>query len=727
MNSDRSWSARILPPTALAVLVAVAAAIPMLSNRWFYYWDDSAAAFAPGWRVIGERVLSGSWPTLIPELWAGGNVTAEALYGTYNPLLLANSALIASIPNIAIGITLVKMQFMAILAVGIYVLARQYGAHPSMAFVAGFAMPFAGYTLYFDASSWASGLFAFAWIPHVWWSTRASALGRVNPIVPILFGFLAMTTGNPYGAVGVGVVYLAVSAEVVARKDYRRIGSLAWSAVSVLMMSLIVYLPLAFTTDVSVRNQSGVSNDGTLKPGLGDLITVSSPTHLPMIGSFGADFMTVPLGFLAWFIVPLSPWIRWRSLRRLKTSSVSLIVFAAIYAILLLGPSNLWLFRWPVRLIEYAQLPLLVLVSVALSAGLERNKIALRSLITGGLLLLQFYLAWSSVPDDFEMHALALLVCGTLTAAAIVLAHKWVRAFSTVLVLGIVAVLALQTNVWFLSNNNVTPWRFPRQVAFMEDRFQDRYTGNTFTIANTDTIPRDASTSQWGDLVFGNAWQGAGVDAVNSYAGISFEDFVRALCLNYFGGVTCPDAVPRLLSDAPGTDVPWTDALRLDTIVLQNSGPYGGPEALEALPDDQWTVTESDIVTVASRIAPQTWPDGQLSATSPGLTVTENRSETDTREVLRYTGSGTATFALLAWPGWSAEIDGQPAETSATEGGLLQVELPEGGETATLTYAPPGTAGGAGLAAVGLLSALAQAITAAVKRRRNDVSETQTV
>ena len=718
MKSDRLLRARVLPPLALAVIVGLAAAIPMLTNRWFYYWDDSAAAFAPGWRVIGERLLSGSWPTLLPELWAGGNVTAEALYGTYNPLLLANSALIASIPNLAIGITLVKMQFMAILAVGVYLLAKQYGARTSMAFVAGFAMPFAGYTLYFDASSWASGLFAFAWVPHVWWSTRASALSRVNPIVPIFFGFMAMTTGNPYGAVAVGVVYVAVIAEVVALRNYRRIVSLVISGASVLAMSLIVYLPLAFTTDVSVRNQSGVSNDGTLRPGLGDLINVSSPTHLPMIESFGTSFMTVPIGYLVWFIVPLSPWIRWRSLASLKKGAISLAVFTGIYAVLLLGPSNLWLFRWPIRLIEYGQLPLLVLTAVAASAGLYRDRVRLRSAITAVLLFIQFYLAWSSVPSDIGIHALALLISGVLAFAAIWSARRKPHAFVGVLIAGIVAILALQTNAWFLGNENVTPWRFPRQVAFMEDRFDSRYTGNTFAIADTDYISTDDPTSQWGDLVFGNVWQASGVAAINSYAGISYEDFVDALCMNYYGGITCPDAVDRLTATAPGTNASWVDALRLDTIIVQNSGPYGNLRALDVLARDRWTITNSDVVTVAHRSTPLPWPDGRLSAVGNGLTVISDHAETDTRETVQYSGAGTATFALLAWPGWTATADGAPAEVRATEGGLLQVVLPEGADTATIEYTPPGTTGGVAIAAGGLLLALAQSVVVGVRRRR---------
>ncbi|GAA4487428.1 hypothetical protein GCM10023094_45740 [Rhodococcus olei] len=721
MKSDLPLAQRVLPPTLLAVAVALAAAIPAVSNRWFYYWDDSAAAFAPGWHTIGERILSGSWPTLVPQLWAGGNITAEALYGTYNPVLLGESVLIALVPNLAVGMTLVKMQFMALLAVGVYLVARQYGASRSMAFVAGFAMPFAGYTLYFDASSWASGLIAFAWIPHVWWSTRASALGRVNPLVPIAFGALAMTTGNPYGAVGVAVVYLAVIAECVAIRRFRGIRSLVVSGVSILLLSLIVYLPLLFTTDVSVRTQSGVRNDGALRPDLGDLVNASAPSHLPFVTAFGHPSMTVPIAYLAWFLIPLAPWIRWSALRNLGRSGVSLIVFGALYAVLLLGPSNLWLFRWPARLIEYGQLPVLVAVAVALSPGLHRSRWQLRSALTAALLVLGFYLSWSSVPDEALTHLAALGVAAALCSVAIVVARQWPRALAAVLVAGGVLVLTMQTNLWFTGNDNVTAWKFPRQVAFLQDKFAGRYPGTTFAIGDPENIAENDPTGQWGDILFGSTWQPAGVDAVNSYAGISYNDFVEALCLNYYGGVKCPDAVDRLLIKSPGTGTSWLDAMRIATVVVQNSGPYGAEHALDSLPAADWAVTPEHGVTVGRRITPLPWPDGRLSATTPGLEVGADVAATDTRETVRYTGSGTATFALLAWPGWTATVDGRAVPTQASEGGLLQVQLPPSaaeGSTLTISFAPPGSALGWTLVGVGAVLAVLQGVAYEVTRRR---------
>ena len=68
----------------------------------------------------------------------------------------------------------VKAFFLALLALGVYGLAREYTC-PGFAAVAAITVPFAGVTLYFDAASWASGLTALAFVPWFWWTLRRSA------------------------------------------------------------------------------------------------------------------------------------------------------------------------------------------------------------------------------------------------------------------------------------------------------------------------------------------------------------------------------------------------------------------------------------------------------------------------------------------------------------------------------------------------------------------------
>jgi uncharacterized membrane protein YfhO len=60
-------------------------------------------------------------------------------------------------------------------------------------------------------------------------------------------------------------------------------------------------------------------------------------------------------------------------------------------------------------------------------------------------------------------------------------------------------------------------------------------------------------------------------------------------------------------------------------------------------------------------------------------------------------------FARLAWPGYTAEIDGQTIPVTTTSSGLIQIDIPEGtsGEL-HLSWTPPGLWIGVGTALAGI-------------------------
>ena len=190
------------------------ALIPALRDHRFYLTDDSAAQFLPSWYHLGELLRSGQFPLLDPTLWAGGNIAAEALFGIWNPVLLATMVFVSFVPNLVIASVVVKTFFLVLLALGVYGLAREYDVPRGLSAVAAVTVPFAGVTLYFDAASWSSGLTAFAFVPWFWWTLRRSARGELTPLVPFVAGYLAMTAGNPYGALGACLAVVGLARRV---------------------------------------------------------------------------------------------------------------------------------------------------------------------------------------------------------------------------------------------------------------------------------------------------------------------------------------------------------------------------------------------------------------------------------------------------------------------------------------------------------------------------------
>ncbi|HKS47723.1 MAG TPA: hypothetical protein VJT49_21945 [Amycolatopsis sp.] len=703
----------------VCAVVAVLAQLPLIGNRIFYYWDDSAAQFLPMWYHLGKLVSSGHWPTLLDlHTWLGGNIAGEALFGVYNPLNVANFLLVAALPDLAVAAAVVKTEFLVLLALGTYLVCREYRATRVASAAVAIALPFSGFLLYFDTASWASGLISFTYVPFVWWSARRAARGALNPFWAFLIGALAITVGNPYGVLGVAVVMAGLLVEFGFRRRWRGLRVTLLLSVCVGLVVPLVFVPLTAVAPLTWRVGSGVLNNAFLVPSGTDLLSMSVPSYLPYIRSFDdIDGLRVPAAYFAWFVLPLAPWFDWRSLRG-KRRLASVGVITLVFAALTLGPSSLWMFRWPLRLIEYCYLGLGVLVAVVVSAGLRTDRARPRTLYSAGILLGGTYLAWAITPAKLAWHLAGLAVVAALTAAAVRAYRRGPRTFGAVLAGGTAVVLGLQLAA-FPGNYNIKAYNYPHSVKTLQDTFASRYQGETLQIASIKTAAETVGLrpdGAWRYFLFGYAYQVAGVDAVNSYTGMGLSAFADTFCLDGFSS-SCAQAYPNLWKPTTAGGAPMADLIRLRTVVVQNA----------LVPDITvpagWQVVEHDqVVTVLRRTGPLPWPQGTVSWSAPGVTVAADESDSSARESVRFTATGPGSrqlvFARLAWPGYRAQVNGQDVAVGTGPSGLLTVDLPPGvtsGEL-TLDWTPPGFWPGIGLVLAGLLGALALGVAA---RRRS--------
>jgi hypothetical protein len=716
----------------VAVIVAFAAQLPVLKTHLFYYYDDTSSVIIPGWRLIGEQLLHGRLPMLDVGTWLGGNFAGEAQFGLFNPLTMGNAVLVALLPDLAVAAILIKTEFMVLLAAGIYLLAREYGANQRAAAVVAVALPFSGYTLFWDAQAWVTNLIAFSLTVHTWWTLRRYARGRLHPVVPLIVAALTTTSGSPYSVLGVAVVVTAVLLERLVNRQPRAAVGVAVIGLAAGLMAAIVFLPLLGLGPVGTRQSGGIYNTGQLVPGLGHLLNLSAPTYVPRLYTFGPA--TTPIAYLAWFIVPLLPWFSWSALKGVRAWA-GIPVVGVAYLMLTLAPSNLWMFRWPARLIEYLFLAVILVVALLLSAGLRTDHPARRGLGTAGLIMLSSYLVWADRPGDTRRVTEAALVVGVLVLAVVLAARHRGRLVTPVLIAGTLAMLVLQLN-WFPRNRDITPWQFPHNVAQLRADFADRSDGNTFIVANSFEKVRSADKQPdkaWREVLFGNVSHVAGMDSLNGYTGMGNRQFGEALCMEYEGSV-CDKAYQRVFAVDPGTGVPLADLLRLRTVTLLNTQIPGTLKPTPELLRDQpyafdlklappgWeTAARGAYATVIRRTAALPHPGGRVSWTSPGLTVTADRAEPEAEEI-RYTGGGRIIVAALSWPGWHASVDGHYLPVDRGPAGLIQVDLPSRATEGTLKlwFVPAGLRTGVELLAVGVLIGAAYCTyhTVRVRRRR---------
>ena len=710
---------RVVPPLAVALLVAAMAVVPALRDRRFYLTDDSAAQFLPSWYHLGQLLRAGEFPLLDPTLWAGGNIAAEALFGVWNPVLLGTMLLVSAIPDLVVASVVVKAAFLVILALGCYGLAREYDVAPWFAAVTAVIVPFAGVTLYFDTASWSAGLTAFAFVPYVWWTLRRSARGALTPLAPFAAGYLAITAGNPYGALGACLAVLGLLVEFAWAKRWTSVRRTLLNGIAIGLVAPLTYLPLVLTQSVTYRSDAKIGNNSLMVPGLGDLLNMSTPSFAAWVDSFEHPYLTVPATYLAWFAVPLVPWLRWRATVDACLSRMAVPVYTVLGLAFSVGPSELWMFRWPLRVVPYFALPMAVLLGIALTQGIARDHVRRRAVGSGLLILGGAWLAESARPDLLHAHVVSVLLVGALTAAAVTAWLRWPArpAAPAVLLVGCVAVLVFQVAV-FPRNQNLNDYRFPTSVTATGAVLVPRYPGTVLEVANNGSIVHSADPdARSAELMFGNMLQAVGVRAVNSYYGMGFKAFTDVLCIEFNGSV-CPEALRRAWQPpAPGAP-PLADLLRLDTVVVQNDLPGVADVPVPA----GWRVGErTAVATVLRRDAALPYPDGRLSAAPPGTVVVDDVATARTERVRLGAGpGGTLTFARLAWPGYTARVDGAPVPVRQGPAGLLTVDVPAGARDLDLAWSPPGIGPGAASALLGAALALVLALARAVRRRRAD-------
>jgi hypothetical protein len=694
-------------PLLVCAIVAGLAQLPLLHDPYFYYTDDAATQILPIWYELGEQVRSGVWPPMLDvHSWMGGNLAVEALFGIWNPVNALLWVIVSLLPNLLVAGILVRTVAFVLLALGCYLLCREYGAARWASSAVAVTLPFCGSLFYFDAAKWPAAVVAFVWIPYLWLAARRMARGRTNAVCVFAIGALAVTAGNPYSMLGACIVLLGVLLETALLKNWRSLRRLFLVSLTIGSIAPLVYLPLMLSSDVTWRVPKTIGNSGALTPHLRDLVNLSMPGYVPKVpGVFDAAI------YFCWFALPLAMWLDWGVLRRRWRELTGLLVVAGVFLILARGPSELWMFRWPLRVLHYGYLGSAVLLAVLLSAGLRTDHVRRRAVGMGVLVLLNVGVMWAAAqnPQAIRRDVISLVVVGILTAAAFwayrLRGGRWLAA---VLHLGTVVTLALQM-FWFFGYHGAAPYYFPTSVADARANFEHRYRGQTIQIADTNIIgppaqPREA----WRDLMPGNLYRPAGVESVGAYTGMGFATFAKTLCANHAGS-TCAAAYGTLWQQPGGIPVPLADLLRLDTVVVQRK--------LIDVPQVPagWQVTErNDRVTILQRQPPITRPGGRLSWASPDVHVSGNSAPDDQHEVVTFDRQAQSVpsrliFARLAWPGYTAKVDDVEVPARAGPTGLLEVELPPGtrGGQLRISWAPPGLPAGLAIAAVGLLGAIA--------------------
>ncbi|WP_454129850.1 hypothetical protein [Microbacterium aurum] len=700
---------------AFVTLLGTVAAI---CGTQFFYVGDNPESFIPLWHHFGSELRAGHWWPMEASGWMGGNYAGEAAYAQWNPLLLVAYVVVSWFGHLATAAAVIMIAMLALLGGGAYLLMRTYAVRVSVAAAMSVALPVTGFTLFYEAAGWPAGLAAFVGVTWFWASVRKQTLGRWSPVVTFVFGYLAITTGNPYAVMGVLVVLGGTFIGLLVSRQFREAVELVVTGIAVGTVALLVFLPLLGVQSVTLRQQLAVlGNDTFMVPDLGDLAASSTASYLPTITNWGGSAIeTLPSTYLAWFALPLLPWLRWRAFWEGLRTQLDLIIIAGVFAVSVLAPSNVWLFRWPIRLVEYFYLTVLVLLAIAVSHGL---KPVTRGRMWSSAVIVAFgaYLAASATPGGLKIHAVGMVLTVVALVALLLTWRRWgTRAAMCVVLAGTLAVTAFQTSAYPRALPVALP---PASVEIMESG-TTAYAGSVLQLA--EQARTDPQAVAHGRILFGNLSAALGYESLNRYTGIGFKAFSDALCMDYKGS-TCADAYAALWRPVAHTGGDLATALRIGTLVVDRNS-Y--PNLVAGGPPTGWHEADADEYRVVWVRDDELEVNGRVSGVSSGV-VAVSTTSTETAESVDVSAGdeGWVTFARLAWPGYDVHIDGERVDYVTSSEGLLQVRVPAGQSTLTLSYAAPGlTVGWIAAAFGGAISLVLSVFWFARRRQGRAVSLT---
>ncbi len=710
----------------IAVVVVIGYGLVLAVDPRFFYIDDTESGAVPNWLQLGRIMREGQFPSLVLDQWMAGNYPVEGQGGLWNPVQMAINYISPSIDNLALLATVVKLAFSITLAWGVYRVALVYGARPAWAAVAAASAPFVGFTLFFENTSWVTALMGTAWIMNAWASSVSYARSRSGPIVPFVFLYLAISVGYVHAAVMAGVMIGAVViGEFVHQRRWRPAARVAAVGIAAAACGAITFLPGVLTSSVTWRSgDEGTFNDNFLTAPWSETLTASIPSSVTSIESWTGETTASPVTYIAWFLIPALAFIAWRrvpdSLREL-TAPLILLVFALVFTA---GPSDIGPIRWPARILPFVAIVALILVVVLLSRYGTLDRLRPRLLAASLLTLVLVLRAGSSGPELFGRHVVSGLLIVAVGGLVVFLAYRFSTRAAAALLIATIAPVAMYQVASY--DPPFDKWWLPTSQSEADAGFP-QWQGATLQLGDRTLTETSADTADdprlpWHSQVYGNSAKIMGLDYVNAYTPVGYEDFSNLLCFEHEGS-TCSDAFRRLFLIEPYTGKTFADLMRLDRVVLQKNQ-YPLADAREAPAGWEWVTpptTDSARQTyVLERIDGLIPADiGRVVATVDATAVPESSSADSEHVRVTSVDGGSVVFARLAWPGYTATLNGEPLQTKGLADIFLYVDLPPGTTDADLAieFRPPGQKLGLAGMAGGVLLLLALVVLD-VRRRR---------
>ncbi len=745
--SDLRWWALVV-----ALLLAVCAGLEVAFPGYFWN-DDYQAEYSPIFSEIARALRAGELPVLSRSTQTGGAIAGEFQFGIFSVFVLAWNSLVWSL-GLGIRRTAAALVFghLAVLALGVFSLARRRGRSPEAALYASLCTALSGWVFLVGAQSCFPAVASFAWIPWAWrFQMDLARAPRTRPLLLCALSiYLVAAAGWPYALLMLGVIALQYLYDFDVRVDREAARGLVVLAVAWgLGLALAAPALLTFAKYIPTTVRAGISPTAT---------TQWSVPVRALVNLFIPGFV---LRWPAW--VEGQPLPGYEVYAGLVTPSAILVALlfsrrgerafgsrlwrlVVVSALLCIAPS-VYPFRWAFRWLLLAQLAQalfaaeildtqpspLVSRGASLAARFRSAPVGM-SATAATLATLALCRAFSRDESAWLSPVLVVLAAAFWVFEALNgEARRRVLGATVFAFTSLVCVHAAHTAHFFFPTWALDEDVRPASPLDPSRRYLSLYALDDLSRVDA-TGPRDDEVT---GLYPGNSAAFSGLDFFNGYS----PNLVRGVAdfgLDYIGDVSAPDAYPRWLEAHPEL----LAHVAIDGLVLSprfaslapsfmESGWKGVPgfrrnlllERLVRTPRVQ-AIASPAAHPLGAKFPPDAAAEGPF-ASSRDIAITaihEERNRVSATVANRASDRpALVAFARLWFPGYAATWNGAPIPLRLVDGLIPGIVIAPGESgSVALRYVPAGLVAGAWIAAAAAVACLGLLARAIQRRAEND-------
>ncbi|SEJ59567.1 hypothetical protein [Demequina mangrovi] len=679
---------------AIAVGGAVVALMLLLRGPGAFATDDAVNEFLPYLHDIGRIWAGGGIPVLSAESFSGGNYLIDFHRTPYHPLTIGLSLLMYWSGSLTLTSALFAFVVVSATAYGAYGAARILGIGKVLAHGVAIAAATSPVMLDVYTVAWWNGALATATLTFVVWAALAVVRrpSRRNVAGFFVASVLLFYSGWPIALAQYALIGLVVLASLWQARPFgfdvprnergARVVALVGSAVAAALVAVPQVSEYLANSEVLARTStlSNASNKGVVT--FLQLAGVAHPTSGDFWLSLGGTYRywALPVGFVSVLVVlaVASP-TRWRDLR--GSAAPMLGVTALALALLTQLPERFGPLLYPFRSITAVGFFVALLAATVLSrsAGPWATRRVL-AVAAGYTVLAGVYLFRIPSPLGDDRMQAAATAAATLTAVGLLALASRPRlralAYLGAAVIGPLYVLTVVSPLYGPKTPEVA-------AAFESAAYATVPRADEGFIAQVGAGENDA----W-PAYFSSRYLIGGSAVFNGYDPVAQATYRDAMSSAGPKGTVKPAAAAYLAQPGEAGGSCRIDDLGIAALTAVEPLDKATEAALESCGYTRDAIGSTALYTAGAPVAPAgaptTWDDG--------LTI-DVVERTDRRVVATVENADGAparlNFSRMWWPGYHAELDGEPVEVVAADGFAVQVVVPAGaaGEL-TLEYSP---------------------------------------